>query len=349
MTTFAVVGAGYRAGSFWSLAADLPDLECVGVVVRTPRAVPVPAFTDLDRCLTATRPDFVVVSVPWSVTPELIVALVGRGLPVLAETPPAPDLAGLRSLWAAVGDSGLVQVAEQYLLMPSHAARLALVRSGVIGVPSQVHVSSTQQYHAVSLLRGLLGAGRGPVTVRATQTSGPLVDPLDRAGWTDRADPVEASTVLATVDFGDRRSGLYDFTTGQTRNLLRSRRLLVRGSHGELHDDEVVRLVAPRTITRTPILRRQSGHDLDLNGFDTEHLSFGDQVLYRNPFVGRRWNDDEIAVATLLRQTAAWVRQEGPPPYPLAEGIHDQRVALAIEEALATDATVRTGPEPWDC
>jgi hypothetical protein len=52
---------------------------------------------------------------------------------VLAETTPAPDLAGLRALWSAVGDSGMVQVAEQYPLMPSHAARAAVVASGAIG------------------------------------------------------------------------------------------------------------------------------------------------------------------------------------------------------------------------
>ena len=45
--------------------------------------------------------------------------------------------------------------------------------------------SSTQQYHAVSLIRGLLGAGRGAVTVRATRFIAPLMSPLSRAGWTD--------------------------------------------------------------------------------------------------------------------------------------------------------------------
>src|SRR4029453_13070499 len=104
-----------------------------------------------------------------------ITEAVDRGLPVLAETPPAPDLASLRELWAAVGDSGLVQVAEQYPMMPPPAARAALVASGAIGTPTQVQVSSTQQYHAVALIRGLLGAGRGPVTVRTTLLPAPLI------------------------------------------------------------------------------------------------------------------------------------------------------------------------------
>ncbi|MVA74632.1 gfo/Idh/MocA family oxidoreductase [Auraticoccus sp. F435] len=348
MTTFAVVGAGWRAGFFWRAAAGLDGLDCVGAVVRTPRELPVPTFGTLQECLSAARPDFVVTSTPWPVTPEVIREAVGHGLPVLAETPPAPDLEGLRALWSDVGESGLVQVAEQYLLMPSHAARLALVRSGAIGTPGQVQVSSTHQYHAVSMMRGFLGVGRGPVTVRATRTTAPLVDPLVRDAWSGDDTAHDAGTVLATVDFGDGRSGLYDFTDNQWHNQLRFRRLLVRGSHGELMDDEVVRLAAPETILRSRITRYTSGRDLDLDGFDTEHLSWEGQVLYRNPYRGRRWMDEEIAIATLLEQTAAWVRGEGEPPYPLADGIFDHRVALAVEEALATDRTVRTGAEPWD-
>ena len=54
-------------------------------------------------------------------------ALVESGVHVLSETPPAPDLDGLRKLWVQVGGRDLVQVAEQYLLMPGHAARRELV------------------------------------------------------------------------------------------------------------------------------------------------------------------------------------------------------------------------------
>jgi predicted dehydrogenase len=347
VTTFALVGSGFRARSLLKVSRELDTVRCGAVVVRTPRQFDVPTFTSLEECLREVRPDFVLTATPRSVTPGFIVDAVNRGLPVLAETPPAPDLPGLRELWSAVGESGLVQIAEQYPMMPSHAARAALVATGVVGTPTQVQVSSTQQYHAVALIRGLLDAGRGPVTVRATRFTAPLVSPLSRSGWTGDEEEHPTTTTLATLDFGNGRAGVYDFTEQQTRNQLRFRRLTVRGSAGELHDDEVVRMAEPHTLLRTPLVRRQSGYDLDLFGYDTEHISFGAEVLYRNPYVGRRWMDDEIAMATLLERMAGWVRGEGPEPYPLAEGTQDQQIALAIEEAADSDTTVTTSPEAW--
>jgi predicted dehydrogenase len=347
VTTFALIGSGWRAQMFLKVARELGTIRCVGVVVRTPRRLDVPTFTSLDACLSEARPDFVLTVTPRHVTPGVIADAVDRGLPVLAETPPAPDLDRLRTLWSAVGGSGLVQVAEQYPMMPSHAARAAVVASGAIGTPTQVQVSSTQQYHAVALMRGLLAAGRGAVSVRSTRFIAPLVSPLSRTGWTDDEEAHPTTTTIATLDFGDGRSGVYDFTEQQTRNQLRFRRLTVRGSAGELHNDEVVRMTGPRTLVRSPLVRRQTGYDLDLIGYDTEHISLGSEVLYLNPYPGRRWMDEEIAMATLLEGMASWVRGEGPEPYPLAEGAQDQQVALAIEESADSDTTVTTSREAW--
>lgn len=346
VTTVAVVGTGWRAAFFWRAAAVV-GMPCVGVVSRSGRDVGPPVFTSLAECLERTRPDLVVVAVPPAETPDVVRACVSAGVPVLAETPPAPDVDGLRALWADVGASGLVQVAEQYPLLPSHAARLALVASGVIGTPTQVQVSSTHGYHAVALVRAHLGAGCGPVTVRASTTTAPLVDPLDRRGWTGDDTEKPATTTIATLDLGPDGSGLYDFTDGQWHNQLRFRRILVRGSRGELRDDEVVRLARRETVVRSRIERRQTGYDLDLDGFDTDHLTHGSDVLYRNPFGGHRLADEEIAIATSLQRTGEWVRGVGPAPYPLAQGLQDQLVALAIEEAAATDVPVTTAVEPW--
>jgi len=310
------VGRGWRAAAYRRLGDVLDGVSCV----------PAAAFGSLDECLTAVRPDFVVTAVPRTVNVGIVLAAVSRGVPVLSETPPGLDV---RPLWP---HADRIQVAEQYPLMPSHAARLAAVRSGAIGTPCHVHVSSTQLHHAVSLMRGYLDVPIGPVTVRATRHVAPLVNPLRRGGWTDDPATHPAATTLAMLDFGGGRSGLYDFTDNQTRNQVRFRRLEVRGSRGELAGD-------------AGFVRRHVGHQPGEQGNDTLHIAFRGEVVYRNPYVGKRLNDDEIAVATMLDRTVAWIRGEGPPPYPLAEAAHDHAVGQAIDAAADSGRTVVSGHE----
>ena len=351
---FAVVGSGWRSEFFVRMARLLPErFTCAGVVTReaergawVERQWGVPTVRTVAE-LPALAPELVVTGTPWPVTPHAVTELVDLGLPVLAETPPAPDADGLRALWAAVGSSGLVQVAEHSPAMPMHQARLAAVGSGLIGRPTSVQVSSTHLYHAVGLVRALLGVGRGPVVVRSSQFTAPLVDPMTRDGWNGRAEPIDRSTILATLDFGDGRSALYDFTDNQWHNPLRTNRIVVRGTHGELVDDTVTRWVDERTVTSSTFHRWQTGVEQNLDGWDTQHISLDGRVLWRNPFEGARLADDDVAVATLLARCAAWAHDEGPAPYPLADGCQDHLVGLAIEESARTGAPVTAGPQAW--
>ncbi|MET3805739.1 putative dehydrogenase [Nakamurella sp. UYEF19] len=353
--TLGLVGTGWRAEFFARLALMMPErFTLVGVAGRRQESIDVasrnwavPGFLDPAELVRRTRPDFVISSVPWDASAGVIGALVAAGAKVLTETPPAPDVAGLQKLWSEVGAGEQVQVAEQYLMLPGHAARLAVVRAGAIGTPTSVQVSSTHGYHAVSMIRGFLAAGYGPVTVSARTFSAPLVDPLRRGGWTDDGEPRPATTTLATLDFGDGRSGLYDFTDNQWHNQLRFRRILIRGTHGEMADDRVIRLTEPRAITTSELRRYQLGHDLNLDGHDTEHISFDGSVVWRNPFVGQRLMDEEIAIASLMAATGAWARGEGPAPYPLAQGCQDHLLSLAIDESVATGNDVTTEIHSW--
>ena len=348
-TTFGVIGTGWRSAFFCRLARMAPDrLRVTGVVSRSRTEFEgVPVFGTLDELLTVERPEFVIASVPWAVMPDATRELVARGLHTLAETPPAPDLDGLRSLWADVGASRLVQVAEQYLLMPAHAARLAVIRDGAIGAPTSVQVSSTHLYHAVSMIRGLLGVGFEPATVTARGFTAPLADPVSFDGWHGDVDPRPKQTTLATLDFGAAGMGLYDFTDNQWWNPLRMRRIVIRGSIGEMADDRVVRLADPATPVESRLIRRQTGVDLNLELLDLKHISFDGRVIYRNPFAGAARSDDDIAVADILERTGAWTRQEGPPPYPLAEACQDHLISLAIIEAAKAGTAVTIGKEAW--
>jgi predicted dehydrogenase len=353
-TTFAVVGSGRRCRFFLRLAQAAPDrLRAAGVVTRTAErgqevtdAWGVPTHRSVADLLRADRPDFVIASVPWPQMPGTVRDLVAAGVPVLAETPPAPDLAGLRSLWADVGASGRVQVAEQYLLMPGHAARLAVVGAGTIGEPTQVQVCSTHLYHAVSLIRGLLGVDLDEVVVSARDFRAPLVDPRHPDGWDTAAVAEPRTTTLATLDFGGR-SGLYDFTENQWWNPLRARRIVVRGSTGEIVDDTVTRMVDPVSPVSSELSYRRRGIDLDLEGVDLDFVSFDGRVVYRNGWADTRLSDDDIAVAELLARTGAWARGDGPAPYPLAQGCQDHAIGLAIGESARTGTEVRVARPVW--
>jgi predicted dehydrogenase len=352
---YGIVGSGWRTGFFHRLAEAMPDRFTVtGVVTRTAergqeveREWRVPTFRSVGELVAADKPDFVIVSVPWEVAPVVTGELVALGIPVLSETPPAPDLDGLRRLWSTVGGSGLVQVAEQNPLLPLHAAQSALVRAGVLGEVTSVQMSSTHLYHAVAVMRMLLDAGLGPTTVDARKFVAPLADPVTRDGWSGSPEVKDATTTLATIDFGAGRVALYDFTDNQWHNPLRSNRIVIRGSQGELVDDHVVRLADPLTAVESRLHRRQTGINLNLEGFALDHISLDGQVLYRNPFPGVRLADEDISIASLLARTTAWSRGDGPPPYPLAEASQDHLLSLAIEESARIGRPVTTAAEPW--
>ena len=356
VTRFGLVGSGWRAEFFRKLAGLLPqELELAGVAVRRSgraeelrAAWGVPAFLSPLELLRGTRPDFVITSLPWHVNPAIVTELVLAGTKVLSETPPAPDAAALRALWSEVGAHGTVQVAEQNPMLPGHAARAELIRHGVIGQATNVQVSSTHTYHAIALIRSMLGVDDAqPVRVNASLVHAPLLDPLDRAGWTGDTEAKDATTTFATFDFGDGRSGLYDFTTNQWHNQLRHRRIVIRGSRGEISDDDVAYARDATTIIRSPLVRQQLGYDLHLDGYDTELIAFQGEPVWRNPFLGHRLMDEEIAVGQLLRATARWATDRGPAPYPLARACQDHLLGLAIDASLASGATVTTSVEQW--
>jgi predicted dehydrogenase len=350
---FAVVGTGWRSDFHLRMAKTAPDrLQAVAVVAnssgaaeRTAAKWHVPVVRTLEEALTS-HPDFVIAAVSWSSMPSVTTRLVELGAHVLAETPPAPDADGLRSLWSAVGASGLVQVAEQYMLMPGHASRQAIVRSGAIGRPNAVQVASTHLYHATSLMRGLLGVGMDEAVVSARTFSAPLADPLTFDGWATDPKPAAKTTTIGTLDFGDGRMGLYDFVDNQWWNPLLARRMVIRGSLGEIVDDTVTHLTDEGVIISS-ISYRRTGIDMNLEGNELVSASFEGRRVYENPWIGCNFSEDDIAVASFLAETGLWARSEGPAPYSLADACQDHILGLAIEESARTSADVRVTPEVW--
>ena len=293
----------------------------------------------------ADRPDFVVLSVPRLATVEWLEALTDAGLPVLCETPPAADLAGLHRVNELVGRRARVQVAEQYQYQPLHAARLAVTGGGLIGDVSMTSLAVCHDYHAFSLMRRHLKITNEPTTVRATVFRSTVETGFETSGPRRALGTVEETRTVGIVDFGDRL-GLYDFAGEQYFSYIRGDRVDLRGSRGEITDREVRRLTGLDEPTTQELRRQQTGSEGDLGGYSLRGISLGDRWVYRNPFAGARLADDEIAIATSMEHMGRYA-QGGPAFYGLADASQDHYLSLLLHRAAATGELVRTEAQPW--
>lgn len=352
---FGIVGSGWRSEFYLRVAQALPERFAVGGLVsrsearrtQAARKWGVPVFATLDGMLRSAAPGFVVLSVPRSAAPELIVQCVAQGVPVLTETPPAAGLAEMLQLHGAVAArrDARVQVAEQYHLQPALSAAIALARSGRLGEVSQAQLSWCHGYHGVSILRRLLGVGFGSAHIRARRFVSPLTQGPGRDGGPAEEKTARSEQMVAQLDF-DGKLGVYDFTDDQYFSWIRGKRLLVRGERGELLDGCARWLKDYRTPVEAALRRVNAGENGNLEGYYLKGILLGDEWIYRNPFVPARLADDELAVASCLEKMDAFARG-GPSFYSLAEAMQDHYLSLAMDRAADTGETVETETQPW--
>ncbi|MCU1439274.1 MAG: hypothetical protein JWP85_271 [Rhodoglobus sp.] len=351
--TIGIIGASWRAEYFLRAAAALPDRFTVKRVLvqsdasaaRVAEKWAVAATTSLDDFLADAPYDFVVITTPPAVAPDLTTTVARAGIPVLTETPPALDVERLFALYADLRDLP-VQVAEQYQYQPHHAVRLSVANSGVLGAINSTRMSVAHGYHGISLIRLFLGAGFEPVSISASAFADPAVSARGRDNWHEQYVEYDSARTFATLQFGSR-VGHYEFDFEQYFSPIRSRHIEVYGSKGQIHDDAISYLTAPGRATTTRIEREATGADGDLEGYFLRSLSVGDTTHWSNKYQPARLNDDELAVTEVMSRMAEFVTV-GEPFYPLADGCHDQYLSLRLNESAASGATIEVGTDlPW--
>ncbi|MDR6551585.1 Gfo/Idh/MocA family oxidoreductase [Paenibacillus qinlingensis] len=351
---FGIVGRGWRAEFYLRIAQMQPHRFAVrAMLVRDEergREIEekwgVKTYRDMASFVSSGQLLFVVVCVSRDAMPGCTLELVERNIPVLTETPPANDISGMTDLYRSVSKlKGRVQVAEQYLYQPMHAARIAFVRSGKLGDVSQVQVSAAHGYHGISLIRKLLGIQFQNAIIRGQRFTSEIVKGPGRNG------PPESEVIgnsvqdIATLRFGNQLA-LFDFTGDQYFSWIRQNRVLVRGNRGEL-SDETFRYLKDFTTPITGNFRRvDTGHNGNLEGYYHQGIIAGEDWVYENPVVPGRLSDDEIAIATSLTRMADYVKG-GPSCYDLAEAMQDHYVSIIMQSAIESGEELTTTTQPW--
>ncbi len=352
---FSIIGgSGFRAQYYLRISKALPDLfQVTGMVVRNEEKAKemekqwnIPTYPTLAALLDKETPDFVVVSANPQACATYILELAKHQIPALAETPPAPDFAGLIMLHEKLTEKGAkVQVAEQYHFHPIQQARLSLINEGRLGKITEATVSISHFYHGVSLLRKMLAVGFEDVEIRGKRFYSHLVAGPSRAGYPAEEKIVKAPRDLVWLDFGDKL-GIYDFTKDQHRSWIRSNHLSVRGERGEIFDNRVKLLKDFKTPVHIDLKRINKGEYENQEGLFLYGILAGEDWAYKNPFVPARLYDDELAIATCLVKMIDYV-QGGPSFYSLREASQDYYLGMKMEEALTTGETIKTSRQPW--
>lgn len=346
-----LVGTGWRSHFFIHIARALPErFAIVGAVYRSERGREtilgwgVPVFQS-HQALMDLAPDYVILSVDRDSMGELMRLYARHHIPLLIETFPAKDVDELLGLYHDLAGAK-IQVAEQYPFQPLNAARIALSDSGLLGRVYQMQSSLPNGYHAVSVQRKLLHAGRRCPLVRANRFAHRMAAGPDRAGDPAEDRLVEAGQTLYQLDYGDRQA-INDLEDNQHRSFIRTQHFVLRAERGDLRGEDVLYLKDILTPCRFTLERVMAGGGANLEGLYLRGVRGGDHGwYYRNPYMPARLFDDEIAVASCMDKMGRYL-ETGEAFYPLEDELMDLYLALMIQKAADEDRPLAVKPQPW--
>ncbi|CAM4380964.1 Gfo/Idh/MocA family protein [Paenibacillus typhae] len=347
--TFGIIGSGWRAEMYLKLAELLPQqFQVSGALIRNPAKYEhliakhkLTLFNSVEQL--AAESDFVVLAVSKSAAASLLMELAAVNIPVLAETPTASTPAEYELLRSLALSSPRIQVAEQYPLLPHHQARTAYIRTGELGQIGHVQVSVAHGYHGISLIRKWLSVTGTACEITARRVELPIMDFSYRGRAAEETLKMEQQDIAIMV-FPSGQSAVLDFTRSQYFSPLRSNRVLIRGSHGEIRDNAIIRRLGPEETEYLDIMRVQSGQEGSLDSLGLRELRAGQHRLFRNPFAAAPLSDEEIGIGQALLNMAEFLHT-GISSYSLADALTDVRLAFAVDEAIASGNSVTVGNE----
>lgn len=341
-TKIVIVGFGYRARYFYRICKYVEnEFEIVSIVVRDEKKVAevmqetsIFTTTDLDEALKFSH-DYVILSVSKTQIPIMLEILFKKDENVLCETPPADTIENLDKIYDLYKKyNGKVQVAEQYFLTPLYSSVLKIMELGLIGEPLNVKTSSLHGYHGVSLLRKIMNLKYTNVSIAGKSFEMDIVRTSDRSGLFFDGQQKTIKRDIINLEFENGKTAFWDFTPELYFSHFLSQHLEITGVKGQL-DDKTVRYLNHDFVPVTETINRFDRGVYSNREWSHEAMTLGDRVLFRTPFEKARLNDDEIAIATCMRNMKIYV-DKNIPFYPLEEALQDAYISILMDTALAT-------------
>ena len=332
MIKYGIIGAGWRSEFYLRIAALMPDtFKVSGIYIRNKQKreefaekYNVKILTSLEELL-KTDFDFIVSCVNKAEICNTVRELAGKNIPLLTETPIGTSNKEIDDFLAEIKPDWRVQVAEHFHFQPTNAAIKSVIESGILGEIKQVQLSCCHDYHAASLIRFFLGTGDEMPETSSFTLPDTVTRYNSRRGLLEEPQIVTAEEKIVILRFKNK-TALYDFNYEQYFSDIRSNRIIIKGTKGEIVNDRCTYLKdgLPHSFT---FKRNSYGTNENLDGYTLVNITAEGEVLYTNPFKMARLSDEEIAIATCLLNMKKYL-ETGVPFYTLREAATDTKMFL---------------------
>ena len=330
-----IIGAGHRVRQMHApvLTVLQERLEVVGITSRRSESRDSVAdergwraFPSPHELVAQARPDFLLIAVSGEANPAVLHAVMGFGVPLLAETPLCWSERDGQGLVARARGSGVpLGITEQFPFTPAEQLKRKLLQLGAIGpVTAAVNEFASYDYHGLAQLRSYAGRGSQPLSVTAQRFR------FGRTGMPEGAQPAipelgwPEEWQLGAIRMSGGVLLLQQFSAGFAVLPTRPRGTLkVFGQSGSLVDDRAV------FVDRGDGTRVEHRFERTADAIGVSHPRLG-RIEWRHPLLRSTLPDEQIAVALHLEAFAEVVRERAAPLYTGAEALGDIELLRAL-------------------
>jgi choline dehydrogenase-like flavoprotein/predicted dehydrogenase len=326
-----IVGAGNRVKEIYLpiFEALQDEFEVVGFTSRSrERSQDFTAHTgfkwfDSPQALAAAKPDFLLVAVTGSSIEATVPGLVDLGLPLFLETPFCwSSRKGRATLKRITKGQTTVGIAEQTPFLPIEQFKRQLIELGLLGrVVAAKNDFAVYDYHGIAALRAYVGNDKKPKRVNAVEAALAQAESSGCEKW-----------IQGSVTYADGTLLLHEYSNEYFDAPFRApRSLRVYGTAGSITDDTVMFRRSDGSADLQQIRRERSNDRLSSIVVDTPV----GVVRWENPFSQHTFSEEQIAVATLLRDMRIAVQSRGMPLYSAESALRDTEFLEAMRSSAA--------------
>lgn len=301
MTRFVLCGTGWRSSFFLRIAEALPEeFEIAAIYTRREERRKALA----ERGYRAETNLSAALSYPH----DSVIVAGGKEdfLPLLKELSSLNETILSETTFLSLSESELDEAAkipgftlEQYWYTPLYASIKEALP--LIGRVNSVYLSALHNHHAASIMRGLFPGKEIKEIKRLFDLSYPSIKTGSRSGMERKGESEEVRRKVTAVTFSSGEVFVTDFSSSQYHSYIIPSHIEIRGERGWINEREVVHLSEDGYPVREEFVfyREES----KINHTPTlSHVTLGGKVVYTNPFYNAPFSDDEIAIASMLRE-----------------------------------------------